>query len=266
MLRPPSHITGQPLVAIAVLVTAAVVAQQPAAAQVQIEGHVIEDQSGQPIEGVRVTLLSLDDRRLDVHYTDEHGLFDFWVRSRVAVKLRAERLGYRETMTPILYFDDHDFFRVEIRLDLDAVLLAPLEVVARSRLTTSPVLDGFEHRRTAGMGWYFTREDVERHRPARVTDLLAMVPGVELLSTGMGLRRVVSMGRRGGCQAQIWVDGFHITRPTVAGPAPFTVDDLVTPAAIEGIEVYRGISSVPAEFLSPEAVCGVVVIWTRRGG
>jgi hypothetical protein len=45
-----------------------------------------------------------------------------------------------------------------------------------------------------------------------------------------------------------------------------SVDDLVAPGAIEGIELYRGTATIPAEFLTPQARCGVVAIWTRRGG
>jgi hypothetical protein len=28
--------------------------------------------------------------------------------------------------------------------------------------------------------------------------------------------------------------------------------------------VYRGLSGVPAEFLTPEARCGVIALWTQR--
>jgi hypothetical protein len=42
------------------------------------------------------------------------------------------------------------------------------------------------------------------------------------------------------------------------------VDDLVSPLDVEAVEVFRGLSSVPPEFLTPEARCGVIAIWTRR--
>jgi outer membrane receptor for ferrienterochelin and colicin len=92
------------------------------------------------------------------------------------------------------------------------------------------------------------------------------VPGVHLRSSGRGLRREVYMGRTGDyCPAQIFVDGFLLNgRSRLTGDTEFTIDDAVSPASIEGIEVYRGLSSVPAEFLNPDSRCGVVVVWTRR--
>ena len=46
----------------------------------------------------------------------------------------------------------------------------------------------------------------------------------------------------------------------------FRIDEVISPGSVEGIEVYRGLSTVPAEFLNPDAECGVIAIWTRRGG
>ena len=72
------------------------------------------------------------------------------------------------------------------------------------------------------------------------------------------------------CATQIFVDGFLLNRRTGssrgAPPIDFRIDDVVSPSSIEGIEVYRGLSTVPAEFLNPDAECGVIAIWTRRGG
>jgi outer membrane receptor for ferrienterochelin and colicin len=69
---------------------------------------------------------------------------------------------------------------------------------------------------------------------------------------------------------QIFVDGFLVNRRMVGvngnRPSDFRIDDVVSPASVEGIEVYRGLSTVPPEFLNPDAVCGVIAIWTRRGG
>lgn len=239
-----------------------------AEAQVHLHGRVIEDGSERPIANATVVLQDSRGRGLARRITDESGQFSFLVSGSGPVRLRAERIGYQRTTTPPLHFDGYTMYRVEIRLDVDAVLLAPLEVVTRSRSGVSPTLAGFDLRRRTGLGWYITREEIERRNPNRVTDILATVPGISLH------RQVVYMSRAVNCPAQIFIDGFHINRPIrpmPGGPGPtstemFPIDEMVNPASVEGIEVYKGLSRVPAEFLTPEAACGVVAIWTRRGG
>jgi len=159
---------------------------------------------------------------------------------------------------------------VELHLDTEAVPLAPLTVVARSESTRRPILADFDDRVDSGFGWYFTRDDIEEIRPTMVSDLLGRVPGVRLESSGRGnYRRTVTMARSSGvgpgggpCPVQIYLDGRLMTRGNVM---EIPVDNLVTPEVVEGIEVYRGLSTVPAEFLTPSSRCGVVAIWTRRG-
>lgn len=236
---------------------------------VQIQGKVIDDATDEPLEGVTITVLDSYGQRLARRVTDEFGAFSLEVRHRAGVRIRAARLGYREALTPWLDFDGRHFFSIEIRLDTDVILLAPLEVVASARAQRSPVLEGFDDRLRSGVGSYFTRDDIERIQPGRVSDLLGRLPGVRLEGAGRGNRRIVTMARAGvgpgggACPAQIFVDGMLVTR----GPAQnVSVDDLVVPSVVEGIEVYHGLSTVPAEFLNPESRCGVVAIWTRRGG
>jgi hypothetical protein len=45
------------------------------------------------------------------------------------------------------------------------------------------------------------------------------------------------------------------------------LDDIGPPSDIAGIEVYRSATQVPVRFggTSLETLCGVIVIWTRRG-
>ena len=66
------------------------------------------------------------------------------------------------------------------------------------------------------------------------------------------------------------MDGFLINRREAsvlgARPMDYRIDDMVLPSSVEGIEIYRGLSTVPPEFLNPDAECGVIAIWTRRGG
>jgi hypothetical protein len=241
----------------------------PAAdAQVRLQGRVIEDSSEQPIAGATVVLYQNGNgRRIGRQVTDATGHFGFVISEHGRVQMQVEHIGYRRTTTPALDLGTYTFYRVEVRMDVEAVLLAPLEVMSRSRSDVAPTLAGFEQRRASGLGWFVTRREIEQRNPSRVSDLLATAPGVAIQ------RRIVFMARAGSpCPAQIYVDGFHINRSIgqVAGrrmstTEMFPIDDLVKPGAVHGVEVYAGISRVPLEFLTPEATCGVVAIWTRRG-
>lgn len=254
-----------------VLTTASLPAagQAQVRAQVHLFGTVLDNQSEEPISGATVELLS---RRGSVRaraLTDDDGRFSFTVPQHDGYQFRAGRIGYERATTPILWTEDHRTMDIELRLDPEAVLLAPLEVTAWSRrVRPSPVTEGFRDRMAAGIGYFFTRDDIEARKPVYVTDMLASVPGVRLESSGRGARRRIYMGRTGDhCPAQIFVDGFLLNgRSRLTTDADFTLDDAVSPGSVEGIEVYRGLSTAPAQFLNPDSRCGVVVVWTRRGG
>lgn len=234
-----------------------------------IRGQIIDHETGEGIAGALVEVLD-DKERIHRSVTaDDSGYFairrvrpgPFW--------LRASRIGYARSKTPPWQLASGEALTVELRLNREAVVLAPLKVMARA-ITVSPVLSNYRERVQRRMGGFFiTREDIVNRKPARVTDLLETVPGITVQSgRGMASARMVSVGRgmqgAGGssCPVQIYVDGILATR----GRQPVSPDDLVAPETLEGIEVYRGLSTVPAEFLTPEARCGVIAIWTRRGG
>lgn len=237
---------------------------------VRILGRVVEAQTGTPISGAKLTFRNQQERFLRSASTDQAGHFEVLLHRTEAVRIFARRFGYKNNATPLLHFDGHQFYQLEIRLDPEALLLAPLEVIARGGAERSPVLSNYHQRLESGHGHYITRNDVEARNAMFVTDLLREVPGLVLASSGRGSRRTVQMSRTGrNCPVQIYVDGLLLTRPVPTGSGQssdvFVIDDVVSPGAIEGIEVYRGLSTVPAEFLSPGASCGVVAIWTRRG-
>lgn len=252
----------------ALALAAFLAAFQTAGAQVSVHGRVLDDETQAPVSAAMVVLTDPGGRTMQETVSDSGGFFRFEPVDRRAVRLEVSRLGYEDITTAVLRFDEYSFFRVEVRLAPDAVLLAPLEVVARSSIA-SPVLSGFENRRrSAAAGWFFTREEIEELSPALVSDVLARVPGVRLESSGRGTQRTVSMSRSAGlaggaCPVQVYVDGFKLN-PSRSGAV--AVDETVSPRSVEGIEVYRGLSSVPAPFMNPEAHCGVIAIWTRRGG
>lgn len=252
----------------ALLLCCAIVLAAPVGAhaqEVRIEGRVIANETEEPVPHAGVTIQRhYDSKLIERVETDADGRFRAEIRGHEAVKLRVERLGYTTTVTPTLHFDDRNYFQVEVRLDTDAVVIAPLEVVVWGRVDPSPLLDNFRRRLDRGQGIYITRAEIENRRPMFMSDMLRTVPGVVLEGSGVGNRPRISIGRSAGmrCSTQIFVDGMLMSR---AG-ADVRLDDLVSPASVEGIEIYRGLSTVPAEFLNPDAGCGVIAVWTRRGG
>jgi hypothetical protein len=261
-----------PLVAAVLLL--AMAAPSPASAQNNaldgtIRGVVLDETTGEPIAGAVVEVLDHVERIRRSAITDEDGRFlllrvfpgPFW--------LRATHIAYVRTKTPRWRVESGEVLEVTIRLHRDVVLLAPLEVNA-SITSVSPVLSGFYGRLNRRMGGtLFSREEIEARNPARITDLLADLPGLRVQSDGNPSFRIVSMasalpGVGGGpnsCPVQIYVDGVRATRS-----GPVSPDEILAPGSLEGVEIYRGIGTVPPEFLTPEARCGVIAFWTRRGG
>lgn len=235
--------------------------------RVLVEGRVLDHENRRPLSFADITVRQPDGRFVQQLQADSAGRFEFVVSRLSAIQLRVERLGYRANTTPVLRFDDKKYFKVEVTLDAEAILLAPLEVVVWSEVDRSPFLDNFRRRLQTGLGIYITREEIEARNPSFVSDMLRTVPGVSFGTGGRGDRASIQMARSAGmrCYTQIFVDGMLMNPPQV-GEANARLDDFVAPSSVEGIEIYRGLSTVPAEFLTPEAECGVIAVWTRRGG
>lgn len=74
-----------------------------------------------------------------------------------------------------------------------------------------------------------------------------------------GSARILVRSRRGGyCEPDYFMDGLRVD----------ALDVLTIPASdLEGIEICRGVSEVPAAFQrSTNALeCGVILAWIRRG-
>lgn len=271
------------------LAAAALAAVLPFAAlpaQTVIRGRLLQDAESTPIAGGRVTLVTSEGRARHHAVTDGSGGFIFSSVTPGPFQLRASAPRFETAQTPFLEAVSNDTIDLEVRLDRATVLLAPMTVVARSRRRESPVTQGYYDRLAGGFGYFITRDDIERRNALSTTDLLLTIPGVRLGGSTMGGRRTLMMSRalraRGECPVQVFVDGFHMNRrgiqtsgqalDTTAGARlpvstepPYSVDDHVHPSQLEGAEVYKGMADVPAEFWTPDAACGTVVLWTRRG-
>src|SRR6266540_766133 len=242
----------------------------PSLAQVVLEGDVLDDVSAQRLPSARVLLLNRYNKTVAYAVTDAAGHFRFSQRENGWYRLEVAAVGYRKALTPFLWWmQDHAYAALEVRLAPNVVLLAPLEIVALSPPIVSPILDNVEFRRTRGFGLQITRQQIEQRQPAHVSDMLVELPGVFAARTGSGVSgRTISMSRAlpgvggGACPVQVFLDGMLATRDRPGGDVQ--VDELVSPLDVQVIEVFRGLGSIPPEFLTPESRCGVIAIWTKR--
>jgi hypothetical protein len=164
------------------------------------------------------------------------------------------------------YFPEHFFVElhnqeivaVEVELSGRSTQLEGVEITAARH----PFFQGFEQRKARGIGTFITRDQIDARHTSTTSDLFRTVPMVRLVraGNGMGIRfpQQMSANKRGPmyCNPLIWVDGQQ---------APgLEIDDILA-SDIHAIEVYRGPSTTPAQFvMNGSAPCGTIVVWTRR--
>jgi hypothetical protein len=150
---------------------------------------------------------------------------------------------------------------VWLSIELEITVIPVPELVVRiERADNVGKMTGFDHRRATGFGSFITREQIERARPGRLSQLFYAVPGVRVVPAPdgeiFGIRLVSARGSLDNCYMELYLDGIRHPFDT------FNVD-LLPPEDIEAIEVYAGNSRTPAIFAYRGAPCGAVVIWTR---
>lgn len=247
--------------------------------RVEIAGQVLDAETGVPIPVVRVELSDGRGRTLGAASTDGEGRFRFPDIGPGPVTLFAERIGYAALLVEERVVAGEALI-VTLRLSPEVLTLAPFEVEAGDRPRRAE-LEGFTDRARRGVsGVHLTRSEIESRNAGRLTDLLSGVPGLRIVESPSvgGAQRLVSLawnlpGRAGGgCPIQVFVNGRPAPDPGPLGGIGglsrvdgVPVDHLVQPEDLEGIEVYTELSSVPPEFLTAEAGCGVIALWTRAG-
>ena len=232
-----------------------IVAATPAGAQT-VAGRLLDAATGQPIASGTLALLNTDSTVATSVATDTAGNFSLRAPGKGSYHLRGEHIGYRTAVTAPLELEADDTLRVEFRLSVEAVALNPITVMGYSRRPSGPLGGFYERARRRAFGNFITRDDIEDRKPIQTTDLLRTIPGIQLTPSRFGARYNVRMR---GCVPRVYLDGIPIRM------AGLTIDDLVHPNELEGIEVYRSAAEVPGEFASPSG-CGAIGLWTRRGG
>lgn len=215
-------------------------------------GQVVSASTGKPLEGAVVTLLGSGYGAI----TDSAGNFRVPRAPAGADTVEVRYIGFEESQVP-LEIRPRRTTRVVLLLSPTVVRIADLEVeIERERIPGK--MQGFWERRERGFGYFFSPEEIEDRRPLRrPSDLLREVPGLRVERERFG-QAPVYLSRRGrSCEPPVYLDGMYM--------ANMRPDD-IAPEELGAVEVYRGPSETPPEFMRLGEQCGAIVIWTPVGG
>jgi len=257
----------------------------------RIRGRLLDLVSNDPLEAGELTLRAADSVPVRTVITDENGNWAFELPGPGVFYIEATRFGYQSWVAGPLVVEAGDDLNSVYRLWPQPFEMDPIEVsVQATRLHLQTA--GFYERQRADFGFFLGPEEIAKRRAPRLTDLLQGLPGVSLVSntTGsVGARfvqlRGSSLSQGGICRPRIFVDGLLYalgdSRPVeqVEGEQTdlnemldivdqgISLDDIGPPSDIAGIEIYRSATQVPVQFggTSVSTLCGVIVVWTRRG-
>ena len=226
------------------------VSAQVRASSSRLVGQVVAEGSEEPLAAARVELLG---QPRAVTFTDSLGRFTLPALDPGPDTLRVSLPGFTSEKIPV---------QIEPGASYDVTLVIPYATTTLEELTVevpgsaTERMAGFESRRKLRIGEFVTREEIERRRLDRLSRVLQGLPRVRASQDGVTL---LVRGPRGlrSCMPALFVDGLR------RDPKLNRIDDL-TPASVEGIEVYYA-PIIPGRFYDPFYRCGSIVIWTTYG-
>jgi hypothetical protein len=119
-------------------------------------------------------------------------------------------------------------------------------------------LDQFDRRRSSNRGTFITRADIVRKGARTGTDIVRTVPGIRLVPSRRGANGYQVVMVRGAGAGQCLPTMFYHNTPYSGTLDDFSADD------VEALEVYVGVSEIPAELdKNGRGICGAIVVWTR---
>jgi TonB family protein len=230
------------------VVVSAGVSAAAQAPRVAVRGTV-RDSVGSAVVGAQVSVAGATNTTV----TNDDGAFLLPDVAAGKIQLLVRRLGFRPASANAEVSPDH---AAPVKITMSAVPSVLQAVAIRARREPfESRLSGFNARRTKGIGYFITRQQIERTPNSSVIDALRGVAGVRVVTLRGAMGRSVSLGGA-SCPPLVFLDGF----PATAGP--FDLDGLEL-GSLEGVEIYSGFG-VPPELIGPHGPdrCGVIAVWS----
>lgn len=248
---------------------------EPSSGRSRVVGTLIDRQSSEPISAASVRLPDLGRQAR----SGEEGRFAFDSLPAGNYTVRVDHVRYGQ-QTAEVQVPENRTVEAQLTLAPKAIEVDPIRVSVDVRdpgLTTAGFYERRRWARRQGYGSFLEEAELDA-RGNRVSDVLTTVPKLQTGSFGPPLSGVGHVPyfpryRQFGeqCLPAIYIDG---TKIVGSGPVsevsrkfgPRGINGLVNLASVSAIEVYDSPAGTAPEFQGSDSRCGVVVIWTKRGG
>jgi len=241
-------IPGRRILASALLaVLASAISPASASAQGALRGRVIDSEMGTPLAGATVQI----GKAGPLIRTDSGGQFLAQNVTPGITAIEVRQIGY-EPGTFDVRVPDSGVVQGVFPLDFNGYLLPAVVVEARAT-ALMPRYTDFERRRQRKMGAYLRWDEIKKQGYSSVGDALRTVRGVRIECNQATFECNAVMVRTPQCHPTWFIDGVEVHSFQENTPI---ID-------VYGIEVYRGAGEIPAEFAGSNAMCGVIVVWTK---
>lgn len=248
------------LIAVACLALPAGIQAQQGAGTGRLRGTIVDASTAKPIPGARVVVGATG--RFVV--TDTAGTFEIAQLPAGILRFFFTADGFPRSSVA-LAFAPGELMVQAFEMDSSAATIAadtggprrnvqmlPTEEV-RADASRGVRFQDFERRLKSGRGQYRTREQIEEAGYSTLSDAVRGMRGVQVDCAGIQGCFIKMARAPMRCSPKYVVDG---REDRMFGP-------FVPIGDIEGLEIYTGASDVPGEFAGSDAMCGVVVIWTK---
>jgi hypothetical protein len=223
---------------------------QSAATRGVIDG-VVTDTNLVALGGATVSILGSDVKVS----TSDNGRFRITGLPTGNYILAVHRLGYVPVAVG-MGLTATDTLRPSFELRRVATALDTMIVTAKS---APQRLDEFEQRRAHREGHFITAADIEKRGSVYVADIIRNVPSVRIDEKRAGVQIAYNMRSMGRCPFQLFLDGIPMPPETDLATLP-------PPRDLAGIEIYSGPATIPLQYKFGTPFCGVILLWTKRGG
>ena len=241
------------LASAAAFVPSAPAADATTPARPRIRGTLIDLESRRPITFAQVMLMDAQGGVVAGGFSDPNGSFVITAPVAGEFYLNASALAYQQTTLGI----DVEMGREhEVLFEIRPAPLPVAGLVVEREAGLAA--NGFLGRLQRGVGRFITPDDIDAARGQQLTDLLEMIPRVDVLREFGGARVVMQEGGS-RCTPAVYLNGVAISAE--GGE----IDALAPLHAIQGVEVYQSSVQVPLQWAAhgPGGGCGAVVVWTQ---